>query len=87
MYSVTPEAMAAQSEEDRRLLVILEACRVKELAAADRLANPRAKSLLASEYMHLADVLRAVQLKCNGARVALMAYRKKMRNGAEWPSD
>src|ERR1700686_1784415 len=53
-----------QDDETRRLLAAFEACRAKELAAADQLSKPR-HSMLYPAYTRLVDALGAVRLKCN----------------------
>jgi hypothetical protein len=82
MHSVTPEAKAAQSEEDRRLLAMFEGFRAQELAAAHELAHPR-HSILYPAYKRLEAALTALRLKCDKVRLAIRAHRNKMRNGAE----
>jgi hypothetical protein len=73
------DAQLLQDDETRRLLAALEACRAKELAAADQLSKPR-HSMLYPAYMRLVDALGAIRLKCNEKRLALRAHRKKMRD-------
>ena len=66
-----------RNDETRRLLATFEACRAKELAAADQLSKPR-HSMLYPAYTRLVDALGAVRLKCNDIRLAIRAHRKEL---------
>ena len=79
MSPIAQDAQLPQDDEARRLLAAFEACRAKELAAANQLSKPL-HSLLYPAYMRLADALGAVRLKCNEIRLAIRAHRKKMRD-------
>jgi hypothetical protein len=79
MSSMAQDAQLPQDDETRRLLAAFEACRARELAAADQLSKPR-HSMLYPAYMRLADALGVVRLKCNEIRLAIRAHRKKMRD-------
>jgi hypothetical protein len=67
MCPTEQDAQHPQDDETRRLLVAFEACRAKELAAADQLSKPR-HSMLYPAYARLVDALGAVRLKCNDIR-------------------
>jgi hypothetical protein len=71
------DAQLPQDDETRRLLAAFEACRAKELAAADQLSKPR-HSMLSPAYTRLVDALGAVRLECNDIRLAIRAHRKEM---------
>jgi hypothetical protein len=72
MCPMAQDAQLPQDDETRRLIAAREACRAKELAAADQLSKPR-HSMLYSAYTRLLDALGAVRLRCNEveARTAL----------------
>jgi hypothetical protein len=72
------DAQLPQDDETRRLLAAFEACRARELDAANRLSKPR-HSMLYPAYTRLVDALGAVRCKCNDIRAAIRGHRKKMR--------
>jgi hypothetical protein len=63
------DAQLPQDDETRRLIAAREACRAKELAAADQLSKPR-HSMLYSAYTRLLDALGAVRLRCDEITLA-----------------
>ena len=73
------DAQLPRDDEERRLLAIFEESRAKEHAASDQLLHPP-HSLLYPAYMLLLDTLRAIRIECNEQRLAVRAYRKKMRD-------
>ena len=79
MCPTAQDAQHPQDDETRRLLAAFEACRAKELAAADQLSKPR-HSMLYPAYTRLVDALGVVRLKCNDIRFVIRAHRKKMRD-------
>src|ERR1700682_3762212 len=79
MCQMAQDAQLPQDDETRRLLAAREACRAKELVAADQLSKPR-NSMLCSAYTRLVDALGAVRLKCNEITLAIRAHRKKTRD-------
>jgi hypothetical protein len=70
------DAQLPQDGETRRLIAAREACRAKELAAADQLSKPR-HSMLYSAYTRLPDALGAVRLRCNEITLAIKAHRQR----------
>jgi len=83
MCPIAQDVQLPQDDETRRLLAAFEACRAKELAAADQLSEPR-HSMLSPAYMRLVDALGAVRLKCDDIRIAIRAHRKKMREEGKY---
>ena len=83
MCATAQDAQLPQDDETRRLLAAFEACRARELAAADRLSKPR-HGMLYPAYTRLVDALGAVRLKCNGIRLAIRAHRKELRDKGKW---
>jgi hypothetical protein len=79
MCPTAQDAQLPQDDETRRLLAAREACRAKELAAADQLSKPR-HSMLYPAYMRLVDALGAVRLRSNEITLAIRAHRKEMRD-------
>jgi len=79
MCPTAQDAQLPQDDETRWLLTAFEACRAKELAAADQLSKPR-HSMLYPAYTRLVDALGAVRLKCNDIRLAIRAHRKELRD-------
>lgn len=82
MCPTAQDAQHPQDDETRRLLAAFEACRAKELAAADQLSKPRHSMLYPAypAYTRLVDALGAVRLKCNDIRLAIRAHRKELRD-------
>ena len=68
-----------QRDEERRLLAISEACRVKERAAADQFLHPR-HGLPYPAYIGLVDTFQSIRIECKEKWLALRAHRKKMRD-------
>jgi hypothetical protein len=66
----------SRDEEERRLVAVSEAYRVKEQVAAEQVLHPQ-RSLPLREYLELVSGLRA---ECNEKRIAVGAYRKKMED-------
>ena len=69
-------------DEERRLISDAEACRAKELDAADQLSHQR-QSTLYPAYKRLVDALGVIRLMCSEKTRAVWAYRKKMRDERE----
>ena len=78
MCPTAQDVQLPQDDETRRLLAAFEACRAKELAAADQLSKPR-RSMLYPAYTRLVDAFGALRTKCNDIRLAIRAHRKQMR--------
>jgi hypothetical protein len=83
MGPMAQDAQLPRDDEERRLLAMSEACRAKELAAADQLSNPR-HSMLYPAYRRLVDALETIRVKCNEIRLAIRAHRKKMRDQVKY---
>jgi len=79
MNPTAQDAQLPQDDETRRLLAAFEACRAKELAAADQSSKPRHRMLYPA-YARLVDALGAVRLNCNAIRLAIRAHRKELRD-------
>jgi hypothetical protein len=76
---VAQDTQLPRDDEERRLISDAEACRAKELAAADQLSHPR-HSMLYPAYKRLADALGVIRLMCSEKTRAVWAYRKKMQD-------
>jgi hypothetical protein len=71
------ERFPADDDEGRLLLAVLEDSHARHDIVAEQLRNPR-QSLLYPAYQRLENVPEALRVKCDDARSALWAHRKRI---------